>query len=87
MFAWPAYVHNTSSAETHHKFRLKYRLQVAVRVSDNDSDRTTWRAGRRTVRRVDALEPSALIEVHTGPRNTRHYQEVRVARCAYHCRC
>ncbi|CAM9328165.1 unnamed protein product, partial [Laminaria digitata] len=49
---------------------------VAVRVSERDSDRTSWRAGRRTVRRVDALEPSALVEVHTGPRNTRYYKEI-----------
>eukprot|EP00904_Undaria_pinnatifida_P002624 jgi/Undpi1/12362/HiC_scaffold_5.g02034.m1 len=49
---------------------------VAVRVSGSNSDRQTWRAGRRTVRRLEALEPSALIEVHAGSRNTRHYKEI-----------
>lgn len=35
-----------------------------------------WRAGTQTVRRVEAVEPSAILEIHVGPRKTRYYQEV-----------
>lgn len=28
------------------------------------------------MRRLEALEPSAILDVHLGPRNTRYYQEV-----------
>ncbi|CAM9792580.1 unnamed protein product [Hapterophycus canaliculatus] len=49
---------------------------VALRVPEDSSNPNCWRAGPQTVRRVEALEPSALLEVHVGPRNTRHYQKV-----------
>lgn len=50
--------------------------QVATRVPQEIPSSEFWRAGRETVRRVEALEPSALLEVHLGIRSTRFYQEV-----------
>ncbi|CAM9465418.1 unnamed protein product, partial [Scytosiphon promiscuus] len=49
---------------------------VAFRAPEDPSNPTCWKAGPQTVRRVEALEPSALLQVHVGPRNTRHYQMV-----------
>lgn len=46
-------------------------------MSEDVSSSNLWRAGRDTVRRVEALEPSAVLEIHVGPRNARYYQEVR----------
>lgn len=39
-----------------------------------------------TVRRIEALAPSALLEVLLGPRNSRYYQQVRVLRFDGLCR-
>ncbi len=57
-------------------YDVRSRRQVALRVSEDASPPSFWRAGSQTVRRLEALEPSALLEVHLGPRNTRYYQEV-----------
>lgn len=50
--------------------------QVAKKVPEDTSRPGFWRAGPQTVRRLEALEPSALLEIHTGPRSMRYYQEV-----------
>lgn len=61
------------------KHPFSVTLQIALRASKDFGPIISdlWRAGQQTVRLVEALEPSALLEVHVGPRNTRYYQEVR----------
>ncbi|CAM9759266.1 unnamed protein product [Pylaiella littoralis] len=49
---------------------------VALRLSEDTARPGFWRAGPQTVRRVEAVEPSAVLEVHVGPRKTRYYQEI-----------
>lgn len=61
-----------------------YYLQVALRTPEESSREACWRAGPQTVRRIEALAPSALLEVHVGPRSTRYYKEVRVGKIPRH---
>eukprot|EP00903_Cladosiphon_okamuranus_P016267 g15002.t2 len=49
---------------------------VALKVAEDDSRPGLWRAGPQTVRRLEAIEPAALLEIHVGPRKTRYYQEI-----------
>ncbi|CAM9095038.1 unnamed protein product, partial [Ectocarpus fasciculatus] len=49
---------------------------VALRTPEESFREACWRAGPQTVRRIEALAPSALLEVHVGPRSTRYYKEI-----------
>eukprot|EP00752_Nemacystus_decipiens_P012918 g11433.t1 len=49
---------------------------VALKIPEDSSRPGFWGAGPQTVRRLEAREPSALLEIHTGPRKTRYYQEI-----------
>lgn len=56
--------------------RMPYIIQLARSVAEENVRPNLWRAGHDTVRRIETFEPSALLEVHVGPRKTRHYQQV-----------